>query len=154
MWFLAPGTFREGSSPKGDVLATSKQTGNSYKEHPMKYFVLSLSLLFSATTEAATITNAFVQDEAIVLDIAYSGGCEEHRFELRLGDSCAESFPVQCWAELVDSGSRDACEMWIEERVSFSLESLGLMDPYFNGAHLTIVSEDSRVKLQLPWQER
>ena len=64
-------------------------------------------------------------DGVLELSVAYSGGCEEHEFELCWPDqSFMESMPVQAMLEVLHTGPTDDCDAWIEETLYFDVTTM------------------------------
>jgi hypothetical protein len=120
-------------------------------------FALAIALTaFSASAQAERMPevqgaryNAATQ--SIDVDVAYGGGCEEHKFKLQMG-GCLESMPVQCSAKVIDvSAKPDFCEAYIHQTISFKLTDYGLTDDYFEGASVRIEgANNSRAAIRLP----
>jgi len=88
--------------------------------------------------------------DSIEIDVQYSGGCKEHKFELKIS-TCRESYPVQCDAQLIDLVTDDFCKALIIETVSIKVHDAGLDDIYYKGASLKIESADNpKVLIILP----
>jgi hypothetical protein len=107
-------------------------------------FALALTLsAFSASAQAERMPEVKgarynAATDSIDVDVAYGGGCEEHKFKLQMG-GCLESMPVQCTAYVVDvSAKPDFCEAYIHQTVSFKLSDYGLKDDYFYRASIQI----------------
>lgn len=71
----------------------------------------------------------FIQDVAIqanCLDIVvqYSGGCEEHEFELRWAEVYGQSNPLTAFLTLWHNGNNDSCEALPTDSLSFDLTSI------------------------------
>lgn len=115
------------------------------------------SILFAAISLTALASNAVqvqgarldADAKSILIDVAYGGGCKEHKFELQVS-SCLESMPVQCTAKIVDLTTDDYCEAYLSETVKISLESAGLNDEYYSGASLSISGSSGSANVQLP----
>ena len=104
-------------------------------------FVASTFLLPSLCV-AAEVRSASV-DEArsvIVLNVAYTGGCHPHVFELDI-QVCHES-PVRCEAKLVDRTPDDTCRVRTSKTVELTLSSQGLTDSYYSGASIHISGDN------------
>lgn len=109
-------------------------------------------LAMANVASAVSINGAAVDAKAglLLVDVTYGGGCKEHSFKLDVGP-CAESFPVQCTARVIDLTQGDFCEALISETVQFSLKDYGLTDSYYSGASLTLVGSDKKsVSVKLP----
>lgn len=134
-----------------------------YREVQMKSIILTL--LLSIVSTAATATEfALIQPEvydanynsstdSIELAIGHGGGCGEHNYEFRMGPACAKSYPVKCTAEIYDR-TNDHCEAYVYKTVSFSVNELGLDDPYFNGASINVFGgSDTSATVSLPFYQ-
>ena len=108
-------------------------------------FIFLCTLFVANIASAVEIKDARVDASAgtLEVDIAYGGGCEEHKFELKVSNICLESFPVQCSAEVVDvSAKPDMCEAYLFRTVKFVLSDYKLNDSYFEKARFTIYGSD------------
>jgi hypothetical protein len=119
----------------------------------MKLLSLALmgSILAPAAAQAATINSASydASTQLISVDVTYGGGCKKHTFKLKM-NACAESFPVQCTADLIDLTKGDFCEALVSQTVTFKAADYGLMDSYYDNASLVIKgSDDSEAFIQL-----
>jgi hypothetical protein len=120
----------------------------------MKKMILIAAALMSLQVAATEVKDArFNYDKNVIeVDVAYGGGCKEHKFELEMSGYCLESYPVQCSAKIVDQTYDDYCEAYIHRTVEFTLEEAGLDDGYYNGASITITgSNKSAATLRLPF---
>lgn len=91
---------------------------------------------FGATVKLAKLDSS---KKNILIDVVYSGGCGKHDFTLKL-EGCAESFPVQCSAQLIEK-TDDFCEALISSTVVISLEEYKLNDSYYERASLKITGD-------------
>jgi hypothetical protein len=71
-----------------------------------------------------TIEGAIIQNDSIIFSLAYSGGCEEHSFELYSNGMMAKSMPPQIYLTLIHLGNQDKCRNLIRTSESFSLKNL------------------------------
>ena len=68
------------------------------------------------------LTSAEITGHALTVSVSFAGGCREHAFTLVIGDSFAESSPVQLPAVLKHDANGDSCEAWLTETHVFDLE--------------------------------
>ena len=74
-----------------------------------------------APQDALSITTAAIQDDALVLDVSYGGGCMDHDFGLCWDGAFAESSPVQIQAFVAHDGHDDPCDAVPSEQLAFDL---------------------------------
>lgn len=68
-----------------------------------------------------TIDGAKVVGDELVVDVSYSGGCQEHVIGLCWNGVVEESLPPQTGIDLSHTGNLDPCEAWISEQRKISL---------------------------------
>jgi len=99
----------------------------------MKNAIFAVALLFvSVTANAAQVKSATYNayEDLIELEVQYSGGCHEHQFTLELG-GCAESYPAQIHAKLIDQSEVDACDAIMFRKVTFPASVLDQCRPAY-----------------------
>ena len=75
-----------------------------------------------------------ISDNELTLNLSYSGGCEEHGFELFMSPGAfMESSPVQANLFLRHNDKNDACDAYITTVVSFDLTPVGELYEQFYG---------------------
>ncbi len=80
------------------------------------------------------LNSVVVAGNEISLNLSYSGGCEEHEFELFMSPAAfMESNPVQANLFLRHNGKDDACDAYITTEVSFDLSPLAELYQQFYG---------------------
>ena len=68
------------------------------------------------------LNSAAITGHALTVSVSFAGGCQEHAFTLVIGDSFAESSPVQLSAVLKHDANGDRCEAWLTETHVFDLD--------------------------------
>ncbi|MBH1989476.1 MAG: hypothetical protein I8H75_06400 [Myxococcaceae bacterium] len=91
-----------------------------------------ISLLFSYSMRALEVVEVYYNPahDQLEIDVAYEGGCVEHRFELRL-ENCAKSYTENlgsvnvCDGRLVDASAvLDTCHRMVHRKLKVLLETL------------------------------
>ena len=72
-------------------------------------------------TEEYVINAATIEDDALRVNLSYSGGCETHDFTLVAEPMFLESYPVQLRVSLAHNPNGDICEASITEDRQFDL---------------------------------
>ena len=78
-------------------------------------------------TDDYTLNNATIDEDTLMINVSYSGGCEKHEMTLVASESFLESFPVQLPVSLAHNANGDACEAWLTEDYNFDLTPIKTM---------------------------
>lgn len=73
---------------------------------------------------ATTIRNAKIDGNKLILDISYSGGCQEHHFDLIGNEAISKSLPPIRTIHLVHTGEQDLCKAMIMKTLEFDIRGL------------------------------
>lgn len=92
---------------------------------PMRY-VLAFSLLIPAAAHAATLLDAFYDSDTdeIIVDIAYRGTQDNHRYVVEWGECRREETPPGVAGRVIDLQGDDAAEADFRVREAFSAAAL------------------------------
>jgi hypothetical protein len=71
-----------------------------------------------------TIRDARVSGDQLVIDLRFSGGCEDHDFRLVRAEAFLESNPVQQRLLLAHDGHDDACEALLQPTLTIDITSI------------------------------
>ncbi|MCB9780937.1 MAG: hypothetical protein H6742_20380 [Alphaproteobacteria bacterium] len=72
------------------------------------------------------VSAARIDGDALVLELAHSGGCGSHGYRLCWDGAIAESDPGQARLEVLHDAGGDMCEAWLSSTQTFSLAPLGV----------------------------
>lgn len=75
---------------------------------------------------STNILNVTLEGDLLALDVSYSGGCEEHSFELLGNPYLMKSFPPKRGVQLYHNSNGDSCRELIEETLLFNISILGV----------------------------
>ena len=78
----------------------------------------------SSSNDSNTISNIELIDNILNIKTSYSGGCENHEFELIGINIFMESDPVQTNIRLSHNANNDTCEAYVTEELSFDITPL------------------------------
>ena len=73
------------------------------------------------------------REDIISFEVSYSGGCEDHQFQLYSTEGILYSNPPGCLVYLSHNGNNDHCKVLITETLSFS------MSPFHNGTYDALI---------------
>ncbi len=71
-----------------------------------------------------TISHVELNKDTLEIDVTYSGGCEDHSFELLFNGQFAKSLPVQAHLVLYHNANKDQCKKLITEKLKFDVSAL------------------------------
>jgi hypothetical protein len=71
-----------------------------------------------------TIVGAAIAGDALLLDVEYGGGCEDHLIDICWDGVFAESFPVQAWVDVVHESNDDPCDAVVMEQREIDLTAM------------------------------
>lgn len=114
-----------GGKDSGETYAVPKDTVFSGGVADLDPVILSFG-----TTESDYIVDPYRIDQATIqgdelhIKVTYTGGCEEHLFELMALNDFLASQPAQAELLLTHDANRDNCEAVVNEELKFSLLSL------------------------------
>ena len=86
--------------------------------------IITAKLGESKRSDAVTINNARIEGNLMYLIVEYSGGCEEHEFELIGSYNVAKSMPPQRGIELQHNANGDNCRALIMDTLIANIEAL------------------------------
>jgi hypothetical protein len=98
----------------------------------------------SAPMDPLNIESAVVQDDELVLDVSYSGGCADHTFGACWDGLFLESFPVQVHLAISHDDGDDACDAVVSEQIVFDLSPLAeaYESAYGSGSATIVINLD------------
>lgn len=73
---------------------------------------------------AVTVKDILLEGNFLVLDVSYSGGCEEHEFTLYAERGFVETNPPGAEVYVSHESNGDACRQFIEETLVFNIQPL------------------------------
>ena len=75
-------------------------------------------------SDQVTVTSATLDGNILSLDIEYSGGCEDHSYELVGSAAVMKSLPAKRAIKLIHNSNGDSCREFISETIKFDIQSL------------------------------
>jgi len=93
---------------------------------------------------------AAIRGTAMQLEVGYTGGCQQHRFDLVARDPIATVDGLQVELQLAHDGRGDNCKALIRQQLQFSLQ------PFLTAYRDELAKSSGRVELRLgehriPW---
>jgi len=76
------------------------------------------------STNTTVIRDVRIDGNALSIDVSYSGGCEDHFFELVGNEAISKSLPPLRSVRLVHTGTQDLCKAMILKTLEFDLSAL------------------------------
>lgn len=79
---------------------------------------------FSEESDPFTLKTHKINGDTLSLVVSYSGGCQEHSFDLIGNGSYAKSLPPQSRLRLIHDANDDNCRSLIETNLKFNVKEL------------------------------
>ena len=73
------------------------------------------------TTDPFEITSVNLDGDILSISVSYSGGCQEHQFDLIFNGSYKKSLPPQIDLYLTHNSNNDNCRAMIAEELKFNI---------------------------------
>ncbi|MEP2773650.1 MAG: hypothetical protein ABJH05_15970 [Fulvivirga sp.] len=82
------------------------------------------------------------EDHTLLVEVAYSGGCQEHSFEIEWPEAITAIYPPNFSVVLYHDANGDNCEAFITETLEFSFDdsNLGLSDEAIQDMTITVIN--------------
>lgn len=105
--------------PKADV-QTDTQNNDA---HPEMMAFIDMEA-FRESSDPIQINGASISGDILSIDVRYSGGCEEHEFELIGSGMFMKSLPPKMAISLKHNANSDGCRKLIETSLKFNVKDL------------------------------
>ncbi len=102
--------------------SVNMHTANSVVPENAKEAILDLSANVDQKTDAFRIKHMEQVGDFILIDVSYSGGCEEHTFDLISNGQFIATYPTELETILVHNANGDKCRSVVDERIYFDLK--------------------------------
>ena len=98
---------------------------NQYNIVPTDYVVLNVSNYDSLKNDPVKINDVYINEDTLVVNLSYSGGCEDHTIDLaRLMPWCGTPPLPPPTFEIRHDSNGDLCEAWITETYKYDISPL------------------------------
>ena len=87
-------------------------------------FVNSAFVKSDSLMSSLKINGARINGDVLAIDVQYSGGCEEHEFDMYFTGNYMKSLPPQVQLFLVHENNGDMCRKLIMKTLYFSLKNI------------------------------
>lgn len=101
--------------------------------------------------DGLVLSHAGLRDDKVLLDIAYSGGCKPHDFQLSWDGKFLKSKPPAIVLMLSHNANGDECEMFIQERLEFDLSTAEGLELSQIGRIMVKVTGGGSITIPLPF---
>lgn len=107
------------------------------------FVTIDKSQTYPASMSKVIINRAYLSEGSIALDVEYSGGCNEHSFDLIFNGVWMKSMPAKGTLYLAHNDNGDMCEALVEKTLYFNITELKNQMPH---AELKFVGSDKTIK--------
>lgn len=92
---------------------------------PTDYILLGMSNYDSLKNDPVKINNAYIEEDTLVVNLNYSGGCQDHIIDLaRLMPWCGTPPLPPPTFEIRHNSNDDLCEAWITQTLKYNISPL------------------------------
>ncbi|MFN5784513.1 MAG: hypothetical protein ACK457_01020 [Flavobacteriia bacterium] len=100
----------------------------------------------NAPSDPFSISDVRVQGNKMFIEVSYSGGCQEHAFQLVGSSMIAKSLPPIRHMQLVHESNDDACRMMILKTIEIDVKALAYQQETGSKIYLTIEGWQDRIE--------
>jgi len=98
------------------------------------------------SSDSFSISDIRVKGNTMLIDVSYSGGCEEHQFEMTGSQNIAKSLPPIRAIQLVHKANGDQCKKMVMETIEVDIKALAYKQEAGSIIYLTIEGWKDRVE--------
>jgi hypothetical protein len=112
---------------KRDTAVKEEKAQNEKREKGMAMNTLDIdnSYVWPSGTDPFQLLSAQItEQDSLVLEVEYGGGCKEHVFKLISNGMMKKSMPPQCTLYLEHENNDDMCRALLRQKVSFYIGNL------------------------------
>ena len=106
------------------LLLSNCKINSPANDNNIKHIIIDTKANMLDTGDAYTIDSIKLNKDILSLFVNYSGGCQQHSFELYNNGISTHSLPPQTSISLKHIGNKDMCRQLISEEVKFNISSL------------------------------
>ena len=128
------------------------QTIESKKMEKLQPAVLAARRAPSDTLQSTTIDTAYIDGNTMWIKVSYSGGCEEHHFDLEGNTSISKSLPPIRTVALIHSGKKDNCKAMIIKTLQFDISELAYQKE--EGSQIKLILEGYKPQLMYTYKAK
>lgn len=103
---------------------TNAPVSNTNNDASIKHIIIDTKTNMLDTGDAYNIDSIKINKDILSLFVNYSGGCQQHSFELYNNGISTRSLPPQTSISLKHLGNKDMCRQLISEEVKVNISSL------------------------------
>jgi hypothetical protein len=75
----------------------------------------------SQESDPITINSVLLEGNTLILEVEYSGGCEDHSYELIGSEGVMKSLPAKRSIKLIHNANGDSCRELVSETLKFDI---------------------------------
>jgi hypothetical protein len=93
-------------------------------------------------SDPLTINSAVLEGHVLTLEVEYSGGCQDHSYELYGSEAVMKSMPPKRSIKLVHNSNGDNCRELITETIKFNIQDLAAGES--SGSEIILLLEGTK----------
>ncbi len=104
----------------------------------------------NATSDPIEITAVRIKGNTMFIDLNYSGGCEDHTFEVIGSEMISKSLPPIRSVQLIHSAKGDQCKKLVEETLIVDISKLAYKQE--NGSKIFLLVNDLKNRIEYTFE--
>lgn len=93
-------------------------------------------------SDPITINSAVLDGHILTLEVEYSGGCQDHAYELYGSEAVMKSMPPKRSVKLVHKSNGDNCRELVTETIKFNIQNLAASQS--SGSEIVLLLEGTK----------
>lgn len=103
-------------------------------------------------SDPISISNVQVNGNTLQLNVSYSGGCEEHQFDLYGNFAVMKSMPPKRAIKLVHNANGDNCRELIEKTLKFDISEFAITQT--SGSEIILLLDGYKLPINYKYEEK
>jgi hypothetical protein len=102
--------------------ATKNEQAPADTKLVVNQLVIDPNFVQQDATDPFNIDSIYIQNDSLIVEVQYGGGCEVHEFSLKSNGAYLKSKPVQLNLALEHKANNDMCRALLYKRLAFDIK--------------------------------
>lgn len=124
MMLLAVSAVSCKSSKNNTNSESNSKNTNAVKDDSIQSLRIDPNFDQNAKNDPCTIESVTLKQDILEITVSYSGGCQQHNFDLVFNGMYKKSLPVKATIFLVHENKGDNCRSIVTQKLAFNIRSI------------------------------